>query len=295
MWRLLSAAICVLILDRLERPMWKYLSAVVCVFGSLSLSDDIVSIDSTSKSEDSYVVDLEPWELEWNEISIISRGITKSKTIYNPECDRYGDILPYTDNLVSLESRNYINASKVTFNGNREYIVTQAPFKNTFQQFYEMIWDHSLEYIVMVGTFELHKFEQYWPEINESIEISDFIVTLLSEELEYDVICVRKLQISKGSETRIVTHVHFLDWPDHGIPDKQNFLYLLHLVSNYSKMLVHCSAGVGRSGVFCTLDTIYHDPQLELKQVVKKFRTLRTYMVQSTSQYKFCYEFVNGL
>ncbi|RKO92216.1 protein-tyrosine phosphatase-like protein, partial [Blyttiomyces helicus] len=240
---------------------------------------------------------------------------------------RYYDILPYDGSRVKLHRPNpsdgsdYVNASFVTgLPSTRTYIASQGPLPHTIGDFWQMVWEQNTEVIVMLTREDERgrpKCAPYWPPNRTSpVEfpaLGGLVVTLLDEShMNAQETVLRKLSISLSRDCttppRIVWHVHFLAWPDHRGSNPQTVLGVVALARSLQApsagpMLVHCSAGCGRTGTFCTIDAVLsllerareplHDPHADpVAATVAALRKHRVYMVQTLEQYAFCYEAV---
>lgn len=241
----------------------------------------------------------------------------------NRRRNRYQDILPYDDTRVVLDGReeNYINASHVNMTVEDQqywYIAAQAPTERTLEEFWTMIWQQRCELIVMLtledegGRSKCHR---YWPETaNEDFAVGQLHIRLLRDESNaiYRLRLLEAVEREGGSgaaetsQRRKIWHLQFLDWPDHGVPGTpESFLTLMdevrvlrYRLCNLKRppfpTLVHCSAGVGRTGVLILLDLVLarlENGQLpEVAEVLQEIREQRGGMVQTLEQYRFCYE-----
>ncbi|KND00720.1 uncharacterized protein SPPG_03836 [Spizellomyces punctatus DAOM BR117] len=243
--------------------------------------------------------------------------------------NRYYDIIPYDRTRVVLgeasapELSDYINASHVQgLPGTRSYIVSQGPMSNTFGDFWQMVWEQRSGLIIMLTKEEERgriKCHRYWPsQEGEELEfenISGISVKLVQEQnLSGGDVMLRQMEIATGNDRekrRRVWQLHFVAWPDHKASSPQSVLAILDLArelqtrveaeSEAGPMVVHCSAGCGRTGTFCAIDGVItllengDDARGELDVVhatVEKFREHRVSMVQTLEQYAFCYEAV---
>lgn len=248
----------------------------------------------------------------------------------NMSRNRYYDIIPYDRSRVVLstpsppENSDYINASFLEgLAGAKEYIFTQGPLMRTFGDFWQMVWEQKTLVIVMLtkeeerGRIKCHK---YWPSsVGEEItldNIGGIRVKLVDEQtMSNGEVTLRQIKVVKGDETRRVWHLHFIAWPDHRASSPQSVLAVLDLArelqsqaktaSGAGPMVVHCSAGCGRTGTFCTIDVVLslleqggaRNPDLIgetdlVRATVEKFREQRLSAVQTAEQYAFCYEAV---
>ncbi|KAG1451151.1 hypothetical protein G6F56_008159 [Rhizopus delemar] len=204
----------------------------------------------------------------------------------------------------------------------RRYISTQGPLPATFNDFWQMVWEQESRVLVMLTKEEeMNKIKchRYWPSIlNEPVQYGKILVTLTSETLynvkgldktdEEDMIIMRQLIISKNGENQSVTHLQYIGWMDFGVPDNPlgtlqliqmaNTMQEMHSKLPSGPMIVHCSAGCGRSGAFCAIDTtLYRLSQTDcsttsdiLLETISCFREQRLSMVQTLRQFVFCYE-----
>ncbi|KAM3655219.1 receptor-type tyrosine-protein phosphatase T-like [Ammospiza maritima maritima] len=230
------------------------------------------------------------------------------KELCNQNKNRYKSIIPYDHCRVVLQpsdtGNGYINASYVdTYRSPRFFIAAQGPLAGTVVDFWHMVWQEKTSVIVMLtGLAEQNKIkcEQYWPE-QEQI-YGDFTVTLnntwTTTGLVKRIFCLQKAGCALP---RAVEQFHYLLWPDHGVP--RNPSQLLCLVEVVNKrvleapagpVLVHCSAGIGRTGTFIALDFLLKmgkaEGKVDVFRCVQQLREQRVSMVQTKEQYSFLYE-----
>jgi protein tyrosine phosphatase len=238
----------------------------------------------------------------------------------NKTKNRYSNVLPPESTRVQLsntgeEGSDYINANYISGlipNSERAYVATQGPLMATFPDFWRMVWELNVSVIVML-TKEVEngrlKCDRYWPDIDESLEAGNFVVTLSDiEETSMDELLERKLILLniEKQESRPVLHLQYIAWPDHGLPVSTTaFLSLMDEAYKFNHtggpIVVHCSAGIGRSGTFCTVHAILEklkldlmnnpeeDPKLSIVRTVLAARSQRPGMVQTKEQYMFVY------
>merc|ERR1711935_697343 len=195
----------------------------------------------------------------------------------NMQKNRYSNILPYDHARVTLkEGKNdYINASWIKGHGGKRYIAAQGPTDQTSGDFWQCIAEQGVTLIVMVTELVevgRRKCHQYWPElIDNPVNYGDYKVTLLTEQVQAHF-TMRKLLLEFGDASRrVVVQLQYHSWPDHGAPQRPTGLLQfvrrasqLHLAADSSELvvkdttdepvLVHCSAGSGRTGCFIVLD-----------------------------------------
>ncbi|XP_026709169.1 receptor-type tyrosine-protein phosphatase C isoform X1 [Athene cunicularia] len=235
-------------------------------------------------------------------------SIKEAKKSHNQNKNRYIDILPYDHNRVELSEipgdpgSDYINASYIDgFKEPRKYIAAQGPKDETTDDFWRMIWEQKATIIVMVTRCEegkRNKCAQYWPSMeNGSATYGDIIVKINGSKTCPDYV-IQKLHITNGRERtagRDVTHIQFTSWPDHGVPEDPHLLLKLrrrvNALSNFfsGPIVVHCSAGVGRTGTYIGIDAMLEgldaEGRVDVYGYVVKLRRQRCLMVQVESQY----------
>lgn len=237
----------------------------------------------------------------------------------NSKKNRFTNIHPFDKSRVPLsvigddEQTSYINASFVKgCNAEREYIAAQGPNALTVNDFWRMIWEHDVKIIIMLTQLvegNKKKCERYWPEDNKehsygsvqvrkesSAERSDFILTDL------------KIKSDDSSKWRNVRHVFFTAWKDHGTPESPDTL--IRFVRTCQGMfgprggaqppiLVHCTAGVGRTGTFIALDMCLQklevEDDIDIFHLIMDLRENRRCMVQNEKQYTYLYHCVDTI
>ncbi|XP_039342392.1 receptor-type tyrosine-protein phosphatase C [Mauremys reevesii] len=235
-------------------------------------------------------------------------SIKEARKNYNQNKNRYIDILPYDYNRVELSEMDgdpgsdYINASHIDgFKEPRKYIAAQGPKDETTDDFWRMIWEHKATIIVMVTRCEennRNKCAQYWPTTENSTETFGDIVVKSNESKTCPDYIIQKLHITNRKEKtpgRDVTHIQFTSWPDHGVPEDPHLLLKLrrrvNALSNFfsGPVVIHCSAGVGRTGTYIAIDAMLEGLEVEgrvdVYGYVVKLRRQRCLMVQVEAQY----------
>ncbi|KAM6408173.1 receptor-type tyrosine-protein phosphatase eta [Rhynochetos jubatus] len=222
--------------------------------------------------------------------------------------NRYNNVLPYDISRVKLSDQgcatdDYINANYMPgYISKKAFIAAQGPLPNTIDDFWRMIWEKDIYSIVMLTKCVEQartKCEQYWPE-KQSKSYGGIIVTMVAEVVLPEW-TIRDFTIEKSNtpESHTVRQFHFTSWPDHGVPETTDLLInFRHLVHEYSSQnpidsptLVHCSAGVGRTGTFIAIDRLIQQIEMEntvdVYGVVYDLRMHRPLMVQTEDQYVF--------
>ncbi|XP_048079095.2 tyrosine-protein phosphatase non-receptor type 3 isoform X10 [Ursus arctos] len=236
-------------------------------------------------------------------------AITFAKLPQNLDKNRYKDVLPYDTTRVLLQgNEDYINASYVNMeipaaNLVNKYIAAQGPLPHTCAQFWQVIWDQKLSLIVMLTTLTERgrtKCHQYWPDPPDVMEHGHFHIRCQSEDCTLAYVFREMLVTNtETGEEHTVTHLQYVAWPDHGVPDdSSDFLEFVNSVRSLrvdgEPVLVHCSAGIGRTGVLVTMETAMCLTERNLPvyplDIVRKMRDQRAMMVQTSSQYKFVCE-----
>ncbi|XP_027042748.1 receptor-type tyrosine-protein phosphatase epsilon-like [Pocillopora damicornis] len=224
--------------------------------------------------------------------------------------NRYGNITTYDHSRVVLEkiegdpTSDYINASYIPTYDEKTmcYIATQGPNNVTVNDFWRMIWQENCSTIVMLTNLvELGKTkcEQYWPESNS--KLGAITVTLHKTAVFADYI-IRTFILVKDSEKREVQQYHYLTWPDRGVPARSSallgFRYKIHTrhQATGGPLVVHCSAGVGRTGTYIAIDAMLEGAEkiktVFISNYVQVMRRSRPHMVQKDDQYVFLHQAV---
>ena len=190
------------------------------------------------------------------------------------------------------------------------FIATQGPIDGSIEDFWQMVFDNKVGLIVMLCSLAeggRQKCAEYWKENNTKIT---FKIKVTEEKSVNEYLMSRVFSVTdKNGEVRKVSQLHFIGWPDHGIPNVnkvyETFVKMIKSVNEQfsAPVVVHCSAGVGRTGTFMTLFSLYFEimKQIEEKKstiefnifnCVRKLKERRMFLVENILQYKFVYGFI---
>ncbi|XP_055907424.1 phosphatidylinositol phosphatase PTPRQ [Eupeodes corollae] len=240
---------------------------------------------------------------EFKELTVIATDLSFSASETNEYKNRYRDIFPYDKNRVILDidadGNDYINASFINgYRRKKEYIATQGPKQESAVDFWRMVIQHNVKIIVMVTQFkeeDMVKCHHYYPYEWKNIKVE------IQKEDSFELYDRREMIVTHAQQNirRKIVHFYFKMWPDHGVPtDPMSLITFVRKVKaekcpSDSPIVVHCSAGVGRTGTFIGLDIIMQRVKSESKinifETVKGLRFQRMKMVQSMQQYSFLY------
>ncbi|KAM9839013.1 tyrosine-protein phosphatase non-receptor type 2 isoform 2-T2 [Aulostomus maculatus] len=256
------------------------------------------------------------WQKLYQEIRAQSHECSYKVAKYpeNRNRNRYRDVSPFDHSRVKLENteNDYINASLVVMEeAQRSYILTQGPLKNTCGHFWLMIWEQKTKAVIMLNRViekGSEKCAQYWPVAEDremAFRDTRFLVTLLSEDIKsYYTTRVLELQNINTGEKREIYHFHYTTWPDFGVPESPasflNFLFKVResgaLGMDHGPAVVHCSAGIGRSGTFSLVDTCLvlmekrkESSPVDIKNILLDMRKYRMGLIQTPDQLRFSY------
>eukprot|EP01137_Pigoraptor_chileana_P011329 Opistho-2@62002 len=226
----------------------------------------------------------------------------------NKDKNRYRNVLPIENTRVRLTTAesDYINANFIEVQaGTRRlvYIASQGPLPTTSEDFWRMVWEQKVPLIVMAtkveeaGKVKCHK---YYPDsVGEAVQFGPFRIMNVSQDdcIQY---IRRHFEVTNVETDAMVsvTQLHHVTWPDHGVPsspsDILDFVREMHRLSDQSKpTVVHCSAGIGRTGTLIVVDVIMEklrqNERVDIMEIVRELRQQRAGMVQTPGQYQFCY------
>ncbi|KAG8199340.1 hypothetical protein JTE90_011806 [Oedothorax gibbosus] len=214
--------------------------------------------------------------------------------------NRYGNILPYDHTRVILKENgdtDYIHANYVDgYKTPKKYIATQGPMSQTILDFWSMVWQEKVSKMVMITNLEENgktKCEKYWPEdVNTygTIEVS------YKGSENYADFIIRTFTLSKDEQIRDLKHFHFNSWPDHGVPLNTtpflNFLKKVQVNANPDEpIIVHCSAGIGRTGAVILFENSFDmgnkEGKVDILGQLCSMRKQRMNIVETYEQYLF--------
>ncbi|XP_067302218.1 tyrosine-protein phosphatase non-receptor type 22 isoform X2 [Pseudorasbora parva] len=236
----------------------------------------------------------------------------------NVKKNRYKDIVPFDHSRVKLSlvtskhDADYINASFIKgVLGSRAYIATQGPLPNTVLDFWRMLWEYNVQVIVMAcREFEMgrKKCERYWPESKEDVFVCEpFTIHYESDKKKEDYL-IRTLRVTCKQVSRTLKQLHYVNWPDHGVPDSipaiLDLLQDMRIYQDHDELpiCIHCSAGCGRTGALCAIDYTWNllkrqmiPEDFSIFELVKEMRTQRPSVVQTKEQYELVYRTIKLL
>ncbi|XP_060546481.1 receptor-type tyrosine-protein phosphatase delta isoform X35 [Pantherophis guttatus] len=253
-------------------------------------------------------------ELEFKRLAS-SKAHTSRFISANLPCNKFKNrlvnIMPYESTRICLqpirgvEGSDYINASFIDgYRQQKAYVATQGPLAETTEDFWRMLWEHNSTIVVMLTKLRemgREKCHQYWPA-ERSARYQYFVVDPMAEyNMPQYILREFKVTDARDGQSRTVRQFQFTDWPEQGVPKSgEGFIDFIGQVHKTKEQFgqdgpisVHCSAGVGRTGVFITLSIVLermrYEGVVDIFQTVKMLRTQRPAMVQTEDQYQFCY------
>ncbi|XP_050510291.1 tyrosine-protein phosphatase 69D-like isoform X2 [Diabrotica virgifera virgifera] len=273
----------------------------------------------TKNSKKVKIIDLETYVKEsitngefQRQHELFPKGLLKphsvGSTAENKIKNRYKNLVAYDHSRVKLKrssgdnQSDYINANYIDgYRQRKAYIATQGPKANTLTDFWMMIWQKNVRDIIMLANIYENgkkKVEKYWPEINEDKHYGDYKVHYVSSSVHANFE-ERKFTLSHNNEQRQITQLHFTTWPDHGVPlYSQSLVPFLQKIlkipySAQSPMIVHCSAGVGRTGTIILSDIILRmaaaENSVDFLAYLEIIRDQRSNLVDNLEQYKLAH------
>ncbi|CAG2232084.1 PTPRT [Mytilus edulis] len=290
------------------------------------IGDENIQIENLKKA----IIEKQRDEGFKKEYEMLPRGLlyahVEGSKEENKVKNRFLSTWPYDHSRVILKGdtkHDYINASYIdNYEKEKTYIAAQGPKKVTLRDFWHMIWQDNVGKIVMVTQLienRKAKCERYWPKtVTEPLVVNNFIVTM-KEEIEQTVYVYRSLTVLNKNincamcrsydintsclildcTRKKIHHFHFTQWPDHGVPDSIKLVKFYRKVrsqkcNQHGPMLVHCSAGIGRTGTFIAIDALYENGKkvghVNIMEYIEMARKDRINMVQTHEQYETVFE-----
>ena len=238
---------------------------------------------------------------------------------FNELC-RYSDVKTYKYNKITINTeKKYINASPINIFSQNYFISTQGPIEKTIEDFWTMIDEYNCKIILMLcklKELERPKCAFYW---NPENKMEKYTIVVSSEnkiQINNNELTIRKIKLinNKTKEEKETTQLHYEGWPDHGVPDvNQAFEVFEYMIKEVDKLkgngpgVIHCSAGVGRTGTFISIYILYKEIfgqinnnniseiKFSIFNIVRKLKEMRLLMVQTIEQYIFIYNFIDIL
>merc|ERR1712226_429866 len=282
--------------------------------------DPDLDLDMSMRELDSQLREGAKLDMEFQNAPQLRTDFTvfNSVVVKNREKNRYQDILPYDRSRVILTSgidphsdSDYINANHIVMilpgNSKLNYIAAQGPLEETITDFWRMVWEQNCAIVVMLTNVleqEMLKCLPYWPnDTNAVLKCGHLLVTCNSPPIEENYVTTREIYLMDSrypeQNAREIHLLHYTKWPDKKCPENsEDFLSFVRRVRKYrasflgnSSLLVHCSAGIGRTGVFIIVETACRLIELGMPvlplDLVRVLRDQRPYMIQTSEQFMF--------
>lgn len=245
---------------------------------------------------------------EFNTIVNQDKPMIEATKDYNYGRSKYNKIYPYDYNRVILKEMkgsDFINASFIEQpNGRKKYIAAQAPTSNTIYDFLRMICEKNIKKILMLVNLNednKSKCEPYWDD-DKVLVVDNIEVKVIKHKKNKNYFIKRTFELTKTDDSKFchkVIHYHYNNWPDKSVPEcGYELIQLLKYINcseeKYDPILVHCSAGIGRTGTLISLDilidAVNNNSKINIKDTVQFVRNQRVNMVQTWDQYKLLYK-----
>ena len=240
--------------------------------------------------------------LEFGQLNLLSEQLNASDQLYEPANEdeqsnnRYVNILPYRHSRITVgDTHRYMNASRI----DDAFVCTQAPLEHTLDDFWIMVWEQQTSLIVMLTDTQPNKAIVYWPLIDQTLLISGTGISVTAtHEMVHQTHTIRVFRLGRTfdeeHEEMEVLHLQYHAWPDYGVPCLDELYPFVEFVESSRRhqpqghqTLVHCSAGVGRTGTFLAILLARARESVDFFVLVQKMRRQRMWMVQTLEQYKF--------
>ncbi len=261
-----------------------------------------------------------------NKSKNIKYDYTTAQAIRNKPRNRYFNVLPDEKTRFTSENLPYINANLIE----NKYILTQGPMRTYIKEFWIMVWESNAETIVCLANQIENSKKKFDPYYNDDKEQNYYDFNIQVQSVEKDTVhnvLLRKIQVTKtiyafepknnnsleveiveaGKEVRMINQIHYIGWPDNGMPSAAaDILHILSLISKNTSqpIIVHCSAGIGRSGTLVVIKEILDQVEsilnsgsdanfkIDIPGLIFKLRNYRQGLVQNVCQLAFCYSAV---
>ncbi|CAK74502.1 unnamed protein product (macronuclear) [Paramecium tetraurelia] len=241
------------------------------------------------------------------------------KDVQVQKLNRYSNILPFSHSIVKPEVQSpnklimskdkfYINANYIRGINNveKQYIATQGPIPESIIDFWHMVWTNNVQVVIMLCNFfdkGRVQCEKYWPKTGQKAQFGPYEVQSISQEEILKSIFQHKIIIKTQVEYREIIHYQWTNWNDFGVVgnDELRILDMLADISNKAGMqnkrpVIHCSAGVGRTGTFLAIChikqlLINNKAKISIFSIVRRLREQRALMIQTPEQYQMLYRY----
>ena len=196
----------------------------------------------------------------------------------------------------------------------RSFIATQGPLESTIEDFWTMCYNYDIKIIVMLCKLDENykeKCANYWDTNMKNFKVEKVDETIqLNKEIKMRKFKIWRVGGGGGGGAKKIFQIHFTCWPDHSIPDNSynDIVNIINIIDEFKEdkpVIVHCSAGIGRTGTFISIYNLYHEIMEQINNIekneikfsimnlVRKMKEMRLYLVENQSQYNFLYQFVN--
>uniref|UniRef100_A0A914EBH7 protein-tyrosine-phosphatase n=2 Tax=Acrobeloides nanus TaxID=290746 RepID=A0A914EBH7_9BILA len=305
-------------LKKSEKKSFKNMEQVSLVYeGSEATSGETITVGNfdkyyeelTANNNQLFKQQFEEIEADTSEIVEESDEVFEENRLKN----RYLNIAPVESTRIRLHSSgnsDYINANYIdSCDEKNAYIATQAPLPHTFGDFWAMVWQEKCNVIVVITNLVergRRKCDQYWPASSKTVLTFGNLHVGLDTERP-NAYFVHRILTLKSSKCllpeRIIHQVHFTSWPDHGVPNTVfpllSFMNYVSEIQSTGPIVVHCSAGVGRSGSYILIDSMRRHllqcDRINVQAHLKHIRRQRAKLVQTLEQYIFCHDVMRQL
>ena len=277
-------------------------------------SPSIFRITKGAKNKDFEQYAKEKSFKEYNYLKQIidNNPLYKDRLVNKNEFCRYSDIRTYKDNTVSINTKHqYINASWIHIPTPNFFIATQGPLESTIEDFWDMCFKYEVNAIIMICSLKENNKEKcakYWEGYFDTFNI------LQTTENSDEGLILRQILIKnmQNSYLKNILQLQLTTWDDHTAPinNYNRIIKIINFIDKYKNngpFVVHCSAGVGRTGTFISIYNLYKEIMEQINDknqiqilfsimnTVRKLKELRLYSVENEKQYNFLYEFINIL